>query len=73
MIEFATNKYSAPIALRYPRGSAPSSLNNSDTPIELGKGVITMQGNDLTIIASGKMVYTAMEVRELLKAKNIDA
>ena len=73
MIEFATSKYNAPIALRYPRGSAPSSLNNSYTPIELGKGVITMQGNDLTIIASGKMVYTAMEVRELLKAKNIDA
>lgn len=73
MIEFATSKYNAPIAIRYPRGSAPSNLNNSDTPIELGKGVITMQGNDLTIIASGKMVYTAMEVRELLKAKNIDA
>lgn len=73
MIDFAINQYNAPIALRYPRGSAPHSIKNSDTPIELGKGIVVEKGNDITIIASGKMVYTALEVRAMLKTKNIDA
>ncbi len=73
MIEFAVNQYDGPIALRYPRGSSRSNITGSDTKIEKGKGVIAAVGKDITIIASGKMVNTALEVREVLKSKNIDA
>lgn len=73
MIDFAINKFSGPISFRYPRGSAPHSIKNSDMPVELGKGVVVEAGRDITLIASGKMVYTALEVREILKTKNIDA
>jgi len=67
MIEFAVNQYDGPIALRYPRGSSRSNITGSDTRIEKGKGVIAAAGKDITIIASGKMVNTALEVREVLK------
>lgn len=73
MIEFAVNDYDGPIALRYPRGSSKENINNSNLKIEKGKGVVAAVGKDITIIASGKMVNTALEVREILKNSNIDA
>ncbi len=73
MIEFAVNEYDGPIALRYPRGSSSGYINNSDTKIEKGRGVVAAAGKDITIAASGKMVTTAMEVREILKNTGMDA
>lgn len=73
MIEFAVNKFDAPIAMRYPRGSAPTTINNSDYEIVKGKGVVVEEGSDISILASGKMVFTALEVRNILKESNIDA
>ncbi len=72
MIEFAVNQYDGPIALRYPRGSSSSDIEGSGTKIEKGKGIIAAEGSDITIIASGKMVSTALEVKEILKSRNID-
>ena len=72
MLEYAVNQYSGPIAIRYPRGSSKSNITGSDTKIEKGKGVIAAPGKDVTIIASGKMVNTALDTREVLKSKNID-
>lgn len=73
MIEFAINEYNGPIALRYPRGSSKENINNSHTQIEKGKGVVVVEGNDITIIAWGKMVAAALETRDILKHYNIDA
>jgi len=73
MIEFAVNKFDAPIALRYPRGSSPAVVKNSDSEIIIGRGIVVEEGNDLTVLASGKMVFTALEVRNILKASDIDA
>lgn len=42
-------------------------------PIPLGKADIMTSGDDVTIIATGKMVYTAMEAAETLKGKGISA
>lgn len=72
MIEFAVSEHDGPIALRYPRGNSNENINNTDLKIELGKGIITAEGKDLTIITSGKMVSVAMEAREILKEDNID-
>jgi len=72
MIEFAANSYNGPICIRYPRGSSKSVIKNTDINIEIGKGIIVEEGNDITIVASGKMVRTALDVREILKSQNID-
>lgn len=73
MIEFAVNECEGPVALRYPRGSSNTTMNNSDLKIENGRGVVVHEGADITLIASGNMVGTAQNVRELLKASDIDA
>lgn len=72
MLEFAVNRYNGPISIRYPRGTSAAYIKNSDINIEIGKGIIVEEGNDLTIVTSGKMVKTAVEVKEILKNKRID-
>ncbi len=73
MIEYAVNEFDGPIALRYPRGCSINNINNSNNKIELGKGYVAAEGNDITLVASGSMVNTALHVREMLKAAGIDA
>lgn len=73
MLEFAVN-FNGPVAIRYPKGKLPSvNINNQIQKIELGKGEILKKGSDLAIFAVGSMVYTAMEVSQLLSNDNINA
>jgi len=73
MLEFAVNKFNTPIAIRYPRGSSIATVPNSTKEIELGKGVIVNEGNDITIIAYGKMLELAVDTSNKLKNDNINA
>ena len=72
MLEYAVNSYDGPVCIRYPRGSSECNVNNSDINVEIGKGIIVEEGKDITLIASGKMVKTSVEVKNILKDKNID-
>lgn len=69
--------YKMPVALRYPRGNTPDELPNYDggdvTLIEAGKGELLKEGKDVTIVALGVFVETAMEAEKLLKEKGINA
>lgn len=73
MLEFAINEIDGPVAIRYPRGSLKKYVGGSYKKIEKGKGVVAEEGSDVTIAACGKMVVTALHVREILKEQNIDA
>jgi len=73
MLEFAVNSFDGPVAIRYPRGTLNEYISNSYKKIETGCGVVVEEGRDITIAASGKMVLTAINVREILKKSNIDA
>lgn len=73
MLEYAVNIHNGPICVRYPRGSSKSEINSTDIKVEIGKGTIVEEGNDITIIASGRMVETALDIRRILKDKNINA
>ena len=55
-------EYNGPIALRYPRGQAKELNIEKSQPIEHGRAELLQQGNDLTIVACGRMVYTALKV-----------
>ena len=61
MLEFAV-KYDGPIMIRYPRGGEGDIKYKSNREIEVGKAELLKEGNDITIIAIGKMVQRAMEV-----------
>ena len=61
-----------PVYLRLSRPTSPA-VNREDYKFELGKGVVLADGKDVTIVATGLMVAKAMQAREILLAKGIDA
>ena len=65
MIEFSV-ELKKPVLIRYPRGGEQISFNSSEK-ISLGKAEILRQGNDITIIAIGKMVAKAMRIAHKLE------
>lgn len=72
MLEYAVSKFNGPIAIRYPRGSGQRQLAPG-SEIRHGKGVKLLSGSDISIIAIGNMVGTALNVAEILKNKGISA
>ena len=73
MMDFAIN-YNGPVAIRYSRdGYADSLTDVAECEIELGKAEILHTGKDLTIVAIGKTVATALEVSKILEKKKISA
>ena len=68
MMKFAV-ALGAPIAVRYPRGTAYDGLKDWRAPIELGKAEWIYREGEIALLAVGSMVKTAERVRELLKEK----
>lgn len=69
MLDYAVNKSTGPVAIRYPRGNAQAETVHK-TEIEEGAECVA-DGNDVTIYALGSMVCDALKVREILQADNI--
>lgn len=68
----AAIKYQGPVYMRFGRAPVPV-IYGDDYRFEIGKGKVLADGEDVTIIAAGLTVYMALEARELLKQKGIDA
>lgn len=71
MLEFAIN-LGKPVLIRYPRGSEEISFEKQET-INYGKAEILKAGNEVCLIAIGKMVARAYKVAEELENKGISA
>ncbi|MBD2138124.1 1-deoxy-D-xylulose-5-phosphate synthase [Anabaena sp. FACHB-1237] len=64
-----------PIAMRFPRGNGhgvPLMEEGWET-LEIGKGEILRQGDDVLIIGYGTMVYPGMQAAEILSEHGIEA
>jgi transketolase len=71
-VEAALN-YVGPVYIRLGRLAVPV-INDADSyKFELGKGVVFADGSDAAIFATGMMVDSALQARELLKTEGIDA
>ena len=68
MMKFAV-KFGAPIAVRYPRGEAYDGLSEFREPLEYGKSEMIFDEKEIALLAVGRMVKTATEVRNALKEK----
>ena len=69
----AAVKFEGPVYMRFGRLAAPV-FNDKDTyKFELGKGIKTKDGKDITIIATGLMVSEAIEAAKILADEGIDA
>lgn len=71
MLMYAVNVHNAPIAIRYPRGRELKNIDNGEFVVS--KASVLKSGSDVTILAEGQSVSTAIDVAELLSKKGITA
>jgi 1-deoxy-D-xylulose-5-phosphate synthase len=65
--------YNQPFALRYPRGSGLGiELDPTWHEIAVGKGEIVKQGNDITLLAIGPIVNSAIDAATMLAKEGLD-
>ena len=63
-----------PVAVRYPRGAGEGvMLDNAMQKMEIGKGEVVMEGDDIAILAIGSTVYPAMRAAKELRIKGVSA
>ena len=62
-----------PVYLRFGRAAVPVINDNADYKFEIGKGVKLADGDDVTIIATGICVDSAMQAAKILEEKGIKA
>lgn len=68
----AAAEYVGPVYIRFGRSATPV-INPEDYHFEIGKGHILKEGKDVSIIANGLCVSSALEAAERLKNDGIDA
>jgi len=68
----AAAKYDGPVYLRFGRPSWPI-FTPDDEPFEIGKAYVMNEGSDVTIVATGHMVWEALNAAEALEAEGISA
>ena len=64
--------YAGPVYLRFGRPSVPV-FTAADQKFEIGKAVILQEGKDVSIFATGHLVWKAIEAIEILEEKGISA
>lgn len=68
----AAAKYNGPVYLRFGRPSVPN-FTPEDEEFEIGKAYVMNEGKDVTIIATGHLVWEALQAAEVLEAEGICA
>src|SRR5690606_30306300 len=68
----AIAEHQGPVYLRFGRPSVPN-FTAEDQKFEIGKAVMLNEGNDVTIIATGHLVWEALEAAQHLEDKGISA
>ena len=68
----AIAEYDGPCYLRFGRPKWPVFIPE-DMPFEIGKALMLNEGKDVTIFATGHMVWKAIEAGHMLAEKGIDA
>jgi 1-deoxy-D-xylulose-5-phosphate synthase len=75
MVVTGVNYTDGPIAMRYPRGNGVGVplMEEGWEALPIGKGEILRNGDDILLLGYGTMVYTAMQVAEMLSEHGVEA
>ena len=68
----AIAEHLGPVYLRFGRPKVPN-FTEENQKFEIGKALSLLKGNDITIIATGHLVWEALEAAKFLKEININA
>ena len=69
----AVIEYVGPVYLRFGRAAVPIINDREDYKFEIGKGELLREGSDVTIVATGICVSSALEAADKLAADGISA
>ncbi len=69
----AAVEYEGPVYIRFGRAPVPVINDRPDYKFEIGKGTVVREGSDVTIVASGICVDSALGAAEMLAADGINA
>ncbi|GAB4401858.1 MAG: transketolase C-terminal domain-containing protein [Bacteroidales bacterium] len=72
MATMAASEYKGPVYLRFGRPNVPN-FTSTDKPLEIGKAIVFEKGTDVSIFATGHMLWKALEAWEILNEKGIKA
>ncbi|MFY0604361.1 MAG: transketolase family protein [Flavobacteriaceae bacterium] len=68
----AIAEHHGPVYLRFGRPAVPVFMP-TDQPFEIGKGILLSEGTDVTIVATGHLVWESLLAAEKLEAKGVSA
>ncbi len=68
----AAAEYEGPVYIRFGRAAVPVILDE-DYKFEIGKGCVLREGSDVSIVANGLCVASALEAAKMLEADGISA
>ena len=68
----AIAEHEGPVYLRFGRPSVPVFMP-TDEKFEIGKAIVLTEGTDVTIVATGHLVWEALQAAEQLEEKGISA
>ena len=69
----AAVEYDGPVYIRFGRAAVPVINDTPDYKFEIGKGTVVREGTDVTIVATGICVDSALGAAEKLAAESISA
>ena len=69
----AAVEYEGPVYIRFGRAAVPVINDKPDYKFEIGKGTVVREGKDVTIVATGICVDSALGAAEKLATDGIDA
>ena len=69
----AAVEYEGPVYMRFGRAAVPVINDYPEYKFEIGKGTIVKEGKDVTIVATGVCVESAITAAGMLAAEGIDA
>ncbi len=68
----AISEYDGPVYLRFGRPKVPN-FTPPDLPFNIGEALMLKEGKDVSIFATGHLVWKAVEAAKILSEKGIDA
>ena len=69
----AAYELDGPVYLRFGRLAVPVINDNDEYKFEIGKGVVLREGKDVTIVATGLCVSSALEAADMLAEDGVEA
>ena len=69
----AAVEYEGPVYIRFGRAAVPVINDTPDYKFEIGKGTVVREGSDVTIVATGICVDSALGAAKMLEADGISA